>query len=385
MSTLKVSSIQNPSTSSGGVSIDTSGHVTVDGVQLPSSGPLSGTRNRIINGDMRIDQRNAGASVSVTNAAAYYAVDRFRMSGTASSGVFTGQQVADAPASFVNSLKITVTTADASLAAADEYYVSQPIEGFNVADLGFGTADAKPITISFWVKSSVTGSYGGSLSNSAFNRSYPFTYSISSANTWEYKTITVLGDTSGTWLQTNGIGIRLYFCLGLGSNFSGTAGSWASAGYISASGATNLLATNGATFYITGVQLEAGSVATPFERRSYGQELALCQRYFTVIASGNSASIGAGSNYNATTAYGNCSLPVTMRATPTISATTGTGYYVFVRNDAGDACNSLTLGSATTHQLLEFYNNTEISGTAGHGGFWRTGNASAFFAVQSEL
>ncbi len=280
MSTLKVTSIQNPSTSSGGVSIDTSGHVTVDGVQLPSSGPLSGARNRIINGDMRIDQRNAGASVSVTNAAAYYAVDRFRMSGTASSGVFTGQQVADAPASFVNSLKITVTTADASLAAADEYHVSQSIEGFNTSDLSFGTADAKPVTLSFWVKSSITGYYGGSLSNSALNRTYPFTYSISSANTWELKTVTVLGDTSGTWLQTNVTGIRVFFGLGLGSNFSGPAGAWASAPYISATGSTNLLATNGATFYITGVQLEAGSVATPFERRSYGQELYLCQRYY---------------------------------------------------------------------------------------------------------
>ena len=163
--------------------------------------------------------------------------------------------------------------------------VGQFIEGLNVADLAWGTASAATVTLSFWVRSSLTGTFGGAFSNSASNRSYPFTYTINSANTWEQKTITVAGDTSGTWLTTSGIGIKVWFGLGVGSTYSGTAGSWSGNTYLSATGATSVVGTNGATFYITGVQLEAGSAATPFENRSYGTELSLCQRYYYVQAS----------------------------------------------------------------------------------------------------
>jgi len=238
-------------------------------------------RNRIINGDMRIDQRNAGAAVTINNTANTYTLDRWVCSGQNTDGVFTVDQVTDAPAGFTNSTKITVTTADASIGSTQSYLFSQFVEGNNVSDLGFGTASAKTITVSFWVRSSLTGTFGGVLNNSANDRNYPFTYSISAANTWEYKRITIAGDTSGAWLTDTGIGIRLRFQIGAGSDRIATAGSWTGTFAIfGATGATNIIATNGATFYITGVQLEAGSVATSFERRMYPQELQLCQRYF---------------------------------------------------------------------------------------------------------
>ena len=237
--------------------------------------PVTGFKNRIINGAMMIDQRNAGASVTANDGV--FAVDRFRFSMTQSSKG-TGQQSSVAPAGFVNSLLFT-STASTSLGASDQFTIVQPIEGFNIADLGWGTANAQTVTLSFWVRSSLTGTFGGALQNQSANRSYPFTYTISSANTFEYKTVTVVGDTTGTWNTNNNLGIRLHIGLGMGSNFSGTAGSWAGSNLQSATGATSVVGTNGATFYITGVQLEKGSTATSFDYRPYGTELQLCQRY----------------------------------------------------------------------------------------------------------
>jgi hypothetical protein len=269
---------------------------------------------------MVIDQRNAGAAVTINTGSNIYTLDRWQAQGTASAGVFTVQRSTTAPSEFVNSFLVTVTTADASLAAADGYDFGQFIEGFNIADLGWGTANAKTITISFWVRSSVTGTFGGSVGNSAFNRSYPFTYTVSTANTFEYKTITIAGDTTGTWLTDNGIGVRLYFGLGAGSNLSGTAGAWAGAGTISATGATNLMATNGATFYITGVQLEQNTTATPFERRLYNQELANCYRYYwqNSLFAGGCFGGGGGNVPVVATLF-----PVSMRATPTFAWISG--------------------------------------------------------------
>jgi hypothetical protein len=236
-------------------------------------------RNRIINGDMRIDQRNAGASVNIAVGQSAFAVDRFLVDNS-TDGAYTVQRVAEAPTGFTNSLKITVTTADASLGAAQFSNCLQAIEGFNIADFAWGTADARSVTLSFWVRSSLTGTFGGSLRGASSTRSYPFTYAISAANTWEQKTVVIPGETSGTWLVDNSTGVQVMFGLGVGSNFLGTAGAWESASRRSATGATNVVSTLGATWQITGVQLEAGSVATPFERRPYGTELALCQRYF---------------------------------------------------------------------------------------------------------
>jgi len=235
-------------------------------------------RNRIINGDMRIDQRNAGAAVTADGS---YPVDRFNVNNT-SDGSFSAQQSSTVPAGFSKSVGVTITASDSSLTGTQRLVLRQTIEGYNIADFNWGTSDAKTVTLSFKVRSSVTGTFSGSLRNSAGDRSYPFTYSISSANTWTDISVTIAGETTGSWNITNGEGILVFFSLGVGPDLQGTAGAWASGNYWGASGETQLVNTNGATFYITGVQLEAGSVATSFERRSYGQELALCQRYYEV-------------------------------------------------------------------------------------------------------
>ena len=290
-----------------------------------SSGALS-NRNKIINGAMTIDQRNAGAAIS--SPADQYTLDRWysRQDGA---GVASIQQSTTAPAGFSSSLLATVTTADASLASTDRYWLAQYIEGFNFSDTAFGTASAKAITISFWVRSNLTGTFSGSIVNSALNRSYPFTYSISSADTWEQKSVTIAGDTTGTWVGgTNGIGLRVYFSLGSGSTYSGTAGAWAGARYEAATGGANVMATLSNTFYLTGVQLEAGDTATPFEHRSCGAELALCQRYFqSSFATGTAPATGllicmyvTGTAYSTNNGTGlGTRFPVDMRSTPTIA------------------------------------------------------------------
>jgi hypothetical protein len=238
-------------------------------------------RNRIINGDMRIDQRNNGASSTFNTS--YVTVDRWRPSFNNITSVMTLQQNAGSvtpPVGFTNYLGVTVTTAQASLSADTGVRMLQFIEGFNTADLAFGTASASSVTLSFWVRSSVTGLYGAYFTNDGFGRRYVASYTINAANTWEYKTITIPGDTTGTWLTNNGAGIRVGFSLAAGTSFQTTPGSWTASNVEAPTGQTNLTATVGATWQITGVQLEAGSVATPFERRPYGTELALCMRYF---------------------------------------------------------------------------------------------------------
>jgi hypothetical protein len=230
---------------------------------------------------MVIDQRNAGASISVTAGNDGYPVDRFYIGNRTGSGVFSGQQTtASNPAGYKSVLGVTTTTAQASLTATQWSAVRHSIEGFNVSDLGWGTANAATVTLSFWVRSSLTGTFGGSFVNASFNRSYPFSYSISSANVWQQISITIAGDTTGTWATDNTAGIHIFFGLGVGTTYSGTAGAWAATAYYSATGATSVVGTGSATFYITGVQLEKGSTATSFDYRPYGTELNLAQRYF---------------------------------------------------------------------------------------------------------
>lgn len=294
-------------------------------LQGASQGGINGMKNRIINGAMVIDQRNAGASVTCNNNQAY-AVDRFYAEDN-SDGVFTVQQVDDAPAGFLKSLKATITTADSSLAGTQFAALCQQIEGNNFVDFGFGSANAQALTLSFWVKSSLTGTFGGTFRNSSDARCYPFTYTISSANTWEQKTITVAGDTTGTWVTNNGIGIKVWFSLGAGSTYSGTAGSWQSSLLVSATGAVSVIGTLNATFQITGVQLEKGSTATSFDYRPYGTELALCQRYYeksydlnTVPGTADVAGCAYTISTSWNTAYFNNVFKVTKRTTPTFTA-----------------------------------------------------------------
>jgi hypothetical protein len=272
-------------------------------------------KNRIINGAMEIDQRNAGAAFGTSING--YTIDRWRVSQSASTGKLNGSRNYNSvtpPTGFTNYLGVQSQSAYAIL-SGDFYAISQLVEGFNIADLAWGTANAKTVTLSFQVYSSLTGTFGGAIRNGDGNRAYPFTYTISSANTWTQISITIAGDTTGTWSTNNSTGLELWFSLGVGSTLSGTAGSWSANGYVSATGATSVVGTNGATFYITGVQLEIGSTATPFERRLYNQELANCQRYCEVNGTGAAGSV-ADTNTSREVGIG---FAVPKRATPSIS------------------------------------------------------------------
>jgi hypothetical protein len=278
-----------------------------------------GTKNRIINGAMTIDQRNAGASVTPTANA--YTLDRW-LANVSTASKYSVQQSTTAPAGFTNSTLITSTSAY-TVASSDYQTFQQRIEAFNMSDMGWGTSSAQAVTLSFWVRSSLTGTFGGSFYFPASTvRSYPFSYSISAANTWEQKTITVSGDTfSNTAPTGNSLYVIVQFALGVGSTFSGTANAWVTGNFASVTGATNLIATNEATFYITGVQLEKGSVATPFEFRSIGQELGLCQRYFEVGLARNAVMWSGQTAASVASYYGNKGFGVTKRASPTCTFT----------------------------------------------------------------
>jgi hypothetical protein len=343
-------------------------------------------RNRIINGAMVIDQRNAGASVTINAASFTYTLDRWRSFGQATDGVFTVQQDTSAPSGFVNSAKITVTTADTSIGVDQGYNFQQSIEGYNTADLGFGTANAKTVTLSFWVRSSLTGTFGGALRNSANNRTYPFSYTISSVDTWEQKSVTIAGDTTGTWLTTNGTGINVLFSLGAGSDFLTTGGSWNAVNRQGVTGQVNLIGTNGATFYITGVQLEKGTQATSFEYRQYQQELALCQRYYYKISGGAASRFGVGHNSLTTAAVVNTTLPVTMRIAPTALEQSGTaGDYDVQHGNTVTVCSSVPTFSICNPYMATVVFPVASGLTAGQGSNGRAVNTSAFLAWSAEL
>jgi hypothetical protein len=308
MSTLRASNIYDK---------DGGSNAVLYGVASPTGS--MGFRNRILNGGMVIDQRNAGASVTPANG--NYTLDRWQYEASQASK-FTVQRNAGSvtpPAGFTNYLGMTVASA-VSVGASDYFILEQRIEGLNVADLAWGTASASSITLSFWVRSSLTGTFSGGLANSAYNRAYVFSYSISSANTWEQKTITVPGDTTGTWLTDNGIGIQLRFSLGAGSTYSASAGSWGTTAAWNVTGGVSVVGTNGATFYITGVQLEAGTVASPFERRDYGRELMMAQRYYWKLKqsdTSNQFTFGVGAVGSAKDTFFIVNNPVQMRSAPT--------------------------------------------------------------------
>ena len=362
------------------ITVDAKGRITAASTV---TAPV-GFRNRIINGDMRIDQRNVGASLTPT-ASSTYTLDRWSTYASVSSK-FSIQQNAGSvtpPSGYKNYLGAT-STSSYSVASGNFLGILQRIEGYNVSDLAFGSAGAKTITLSFWVRSSLTGTFGGNLSNSDATRSCPFSYSISSANIWEQKTITIAGDTSGTWLTGNDFGLEILFSLGMGSTYiGGTANTWASAWYGSPSGCVNLVGTNGATLYITGVQLEAGSNATDFERRPYGTELALCQRYlpaFTAISGATGPLPGC-----ATALGTNCVLifnhPVPARVPGTGVAYSANTHFNFSNNDGNSASTAVSFAASSPNATQISITVASTRGATTTPGWFYANTASAILYV----
>jgi hypothetical protein len=351
------------------------------------AGNASIMKNRIINGAMVIDQRNAGASVTQNTTGTQYSLDRYVIYGTVA-GKFTAQQNAGSvtpPVGFTNYLGITSTSAY-SVGASDQYLVCQKIEGYNIADLQWGTANAKTVTLSFWVYSSLTGTFSGSLRNGASTfYSYPFTYTVSNANTWTQVSVTIAGSTSGTWAATTSSGIEVYWNLGAGSSNTAAAGAWTTGSYTGANSSVSIVGTNGATFYITGVQLEVGSSATGFEYRQYGQELALCQRYFQLFSNDGGANTGVfGSGYidSSTRCFTYQNFLVTMRADP--SATYSASSKFNVISASASSVSAIALWRVTTNGI--FHNITTSSATAGQGCLLSdSNNTGAYVQLSAEL
>jgi hypothetical protein len=309
---------------------------------------------------MQISQRTTSDSSISDNE---FVCDRFSLR-TSNAGWYGAEQSTDAPTGFSHSIKFESTGANSPAAGAYIFF-TQKIEGFNSAHLEFGTSNAKTITISFHIKSSLTGTFGGSVRNSAQNRSYPFSFTISSANTWEYKTVTIAGDTTGTWIgSTNGIGLDVIFNLGSGTNNQGTAGAWAAAGYLKPTGAVNLVETSGATLFFTGLQLELGTEATPFEHRSFGDELARCQRY-TYVVKGDDDDHTGYIGYSESTANARFGVlhPVPMRAAPALTFS-GTCRAQGGTNDSANFTSNLNIANANTSNTGA---TIRVTGTSGLG------------------
>ena len=341
-----------------------------------SAGSPYGFKNRIINGAMAIDQRNSG---SATTSTSLWSLDRWKHYLN-TDGAWSIQQSSDAPEGFNNSLKVTITTADSSLSASQNGWIAQAIEGYNWADLNWGTSNAKTITVSFWVKSSVIGTYSAFFLNSATDRAYVSNYTINVANTWEYKTITVPGDTTGTWLTTNGTGFYLTFNIASGSNYLGTANTWGSTYLQATSGSVQLINTLNATWQITGVQVEKGSQATAFDYRPYTTEYQLCQRYFWKIkgSDGQYVAVSSGVNTGTTTSRHHFPFQVTMRTAPTV--TIGGTFYCY---DGGNlVVTSLSVLPGINGALIDFTGSAG-GATSGRGSVGNLGGSSASEFIQA--
>ena len=390
MSTLAATNLKHASSASNNIVLDSRGNTSVSGaITVTGAATFNGTlvpassflRNRIINGGMSLSQRNGTSAVNISSDA--HSLDRWlnRVSG---GGVITNQQTTSVvPTGQAYAAALAVQTADASIAAGDVYDFEQRIEGFNTADLGWGTANAQTVTLSFWVRSSVTGTYGVGIQSAAYTRSYVTTYTVNTANTWEFTTLTIPGDTSGTQNVGNGLGVGVCFDLGSGSNCNATAGTWGPGGGLwRTSGCVNWIATSGATFYLTGVQLEVGTAATPFERRQYGQELGLCQRYYEksyaqATTPGTATSVGRRGGFSSSTGlswYVTNIFVATKRAAPTVtiySAAVGTAGNV-TQDDGSNVAGTVQHVSDASF---------EVTWTNGSGRF--AGNYH--FAAQAEL
>ena len=364
----------------------TAGVTYNDGSNQPAAASPYGLKNRIINGNMVIDQRNAGASVTPSSSQTY-TLDRWRADMSVGSK-FSVQQVADAPSNFVSSLKVTSTSAY-TVGAADYFSISHQLEGYNTADIGFGTSGAKDITLSFWTKSSLTGTHGGVFGNQGDSQLYPFSYTISSANTWEKKTINIPARTVGTWATNNTASMRLQWYMGLGSNYYGTVNAWNTGAIYGVSGQINVVATSGATWFITGVQLEIGTTATPFENRMYGTELALCQRYYeknydinTAPATNTSKGLEqvAGTIDGNQNFYYNVRFAVPKRANPSITFYKSDGTANTWRYDRSGASNQSGTPAVGDNGDSSFYMRIPSTGAT-----WVVATMNGFWTASAEL
>lgn len=340
----------------------------------------NGFKNRVINGAMVIDQRNAGASVSGTTGV--YTLDRWSVQNNSGAARFNVQQNVNSvtpPAGYKYYLGVT-STAAYSVAATDIISIQQFIEGYNIADLDWGTASAATVTLSFWVRSSLTGAFGGCVVEGAAGGAlYPFSYTISAANTWEQKTVTIVGPTIGTWNSTNGKGIQLLFNMGVGSTFTGTGGAWTASSIYNPTGSTNLVGTNAATWYVTGVQLEKGSTATSFDYRSIGTEFSLCQRYFAQLGAG-----AAGSNVSLNNVSFGLQNQVVMRAASTITLNGNTATVRYGGSDQSATSPSIQFATTTASGGLVDINGFSAT-LAGSNAAVIERNGVNFFNASAEL
>jgi hypothetical protein len=345
-----------------------------------------GSKNIIINGDMSIAQRST--SVASITSSGYYTLDRHRLA-ISSLGTWTQSQSTDVPAGqgFATSLKMDCTTADAAPAASDVMWVQHRIEGQNLQYIKKGTANAESLTLSFWVKSNKTGTYIAELEDTDNSRHIAKSYTVDVTDTWEKKTITYAGDTTGTLTNDNNTSLELHLYLGAGTNYtSGTlATSWSSNTDANrAVGQVNLADNTANEWYITGVQLEAGTTASDFEFLPVDVNLARCLRYFYQIQ-GNSKFVGITDYFNSSIARCGINLPVTMRTVPSLDIVSGTNYYRISRNGADDSMDALVLATESTENFAGIQNTTEVSGTGGQCGFLLTNNSSAFIGFSAEL
>jgi len=342
-------------------------------------------RNLIINGAMNVHQRGG------TTTGEGYLLDRWHIYSNPTAK-HTVSQDTETPVGFKYSMKWTSASAYTP-SSGNYFYTGQRIEGHNWDKLEYGTANAKTITISFWARSSITGTWSGIVKNNAQDRTYPWEYTISSADTWEYKTVTVPGCTDGTWLSGNSAGAWIYFCVGSttsGTTYLGSANSWQNSNLIGTTGSNSLVNTNAATLYITGVQVEEGTAATPFEHRSYTDELSRCQRYYYLAASGadasanNRAPVSVTANYSATHCFGVIYFPVNMRTVPTNASVEGSGYFRCFSDAGSDVFDSVSMQSSSSQSFtLQFYGN--LSRTAGSASWVETENSATRIAFKAEL
>ena len=382
MSTLKVDGIRSNSATSDAITLADNGTCTANITNRPN-------RNLIINGAMEIQQRPNSTYSSVTNG--YGEIDRFHIWANPASKL-NYERDTEAPAGFSHSFKITSTSAYTPT-SGNYFYVGQKIEGHNWKHLEYGSSSAKTITISFWVRSSITGTWSGIVKNNEQNRTYPWEYTISSANTWEKKTITVPGCPDGNWSTDNGAGGWIYFCIGNhSSSYLGSANSWQSSNLIGTTGSNSLVNTNGATWYMTGLKVEEGSVATDFELKLYDEELRSCQRYFYMHAHGayvyspntpDSTAMGMATQYTITSFYGIINFPVQMRAHPSFYKSLGTDRLLFYYNTGSQGFNDVSYQDfGINSTIINYYDSLNSSAASG----WvQLNNNNAYIGFDAEI